>query len=165
MSESTVTVRGNVTADPQVKHGKESGVPFTVFGMAENRSRRDANGDIIHLGTSFFEVIAFRALGHNAAESLGKGDPVVVHGRLQINDWESGERSGTTAQIDAFTIGPDLTFGTSVFTKRRRAAPTSQDRVSVEVGGVPVTVTSDGEIVDEAPSQDSQDSPGARMAS
>ncbi|CAN5625904.1 hypothetical protein BH23ACT6_BH23ACT6_14200 [soil metagenome] len=162
MSESTVTVRGNVTADPQVKHGKESGVPFTVFGIAENRSRRDTNGDIVHLGTSFFEVIAFRALGHNAAESLGKGDPVVVHGRLQINDWESGDRNGTTAQIDAFSIGPDLTFGTSVFTKRRRPQPAAQDRVSVEVGGVPVSVDANGEIIDEAPAQDS---PGARMAS
>lgn len=162
MSESTVTVRGNVTADPQVKHGKESGVPFTVFGIAENRSRRDANGDIVHLGTSFFEVIAFRALGRNAAESLSKGDPVVVHGRLQINDWESGERSGTTAQIDAFAIGPDLTFGTSEFTKRRRSQPTSQDRVSVEVGGVPVTVTGDGEVLDDVGASDSTQ---ARIAS
>ncbi|MGB5953086.1 MAG: single-stranded DNA-binding protein [Ornithinimicrobium sp.] len=159
MSESTVTVRGNVTADPQVKHGRESGVPFTVFGIAENRSRRDANGDQVHMGTSFFEVIAFRALGHNVADSLGKGDPVIVHGRLQINDWENGERSGTTAQIDAFAIGPDLTFGTSEFTKRRRSQPASQDRVSLEVGGVPVSVTPDGEVVETVDGLNSQQVP------
>ncbi len=159
MNESTITICGNVTNEPQVRHGKESGMPFTVFGLAQNRSRRDSNGDVVHMGTSFFEVIAFRALGQNAVDSIGKGDPLVVHGRLRVDDWDNGERSGTTVQIDAISIGPDLTFGTSTFTKRRRPQQPSQDRVALEVNGTSMSVDHNGEVYD------GDDSPGEPLAS
>lgn len=145
MSDSYVTVTGNLTKDPQRKFGKASGTPFTVFGVAQNLTRRDANGEIVDMGTSFFEVIAFRALGDNCAATLSKGDPVVVQGRLRINNWESEERRGTTVQIDATHIGHDLLFGTTVLTKRR-AVPPSQDRISTEVNGAPASVNADGEV-------------------
>lgn len=146
MNESHITVCGNVTNVPQVKNGKDSGVPFTVFGLAQNRSRREANGDVVHMGTSFYEVVAFRVLGQNTFDSISKGDPIVVHGRLRVNDWESGEKKGTQVQIDALSIGPDLTFGTSQFTKRRKVAQQSHDRIELEVGGMPMTVNGDGEV-------------------
>ncbi|MGB3258896.1 MAG: single-stranded DNA-binding protein [Ornithinimicrobium sp.] len=150
MNESHITVCGNVTNVPQVKNGKDTGVPFTVFGLAQNRSRREANGDVVHMGTSFYEVVAFRVLGQNVFDSITKGDPIVVHGRLRVNDWESGEKKGTQVQIDATSIGPDLTFGTSQFTKRRKAAQQSHDRIEVEVGGVPMTVDEDGEVFERS---------------
>lgn len=133
MNDSFITVSGNLTADPQQRVGKESGMPFTVFGVAQNRVRREPTGESVHLGTHFYEVIAFRGLGQNVLDSVAKGDPVVVHGRLRIHDWDNGERSGTTVQIDATSIGADLTFGTSQFVKRRRAVSASKDRVDTEV--------------------------------
>ncbi|MGB3827381.1 MAG: single-stranded DNA-binding protein [Ornithinimicrobium sp.] len=178
MNESHITVCGNVTNVPQVKNGKDSGVPFTVFGLAQNRSRREANGDVVHMGTSFYEVVAFRALGHNAFDSISKGDPLVVHGRLRVNDWESGDKKGTQVQIDALSIGPDLTFGTSQFSKRRKPQSPSHDRIELEVGGMPMTVNGHGEVfdvpdestdVDDADSADSAgefgDSEGSLVAS
>lgn len=164
MNESHITVCGNVTNVPQVKNGKDSGVPFTVFGLAQNRSRREANGDVVHMGTSFYEVVAFRVLGHNTFDSINKGDPVVVHGRLRVNDWESGEKKGTQVQIDASSIGPDLTFGTSQFTKRRKVGHQSHDRIELEVGGMPMTVNSDGEVVDRTQEPFDEDHPSTAQA-
>ena len=164
MNESHITVCGNVTNVPQVKNGKDSGVPFTVFGLAQNRSRREVNGDVVHMGTSFYEVVAFRVLGQNTFDSINKGDPVVVHGRLRVNDWESGEKKGTQVQIDASSIGPDLTFGTSQFTKRRRVAQQSHDRIEVEVGGMPMTVNGDGEVLDGPEATFDEDHPHSAEA-
>lgn len=166
MNESYITVCGNVTNVPSVRHGHDSGVPFTVFGLAQNRSRREANGEITHMGTSFYEVIAFRALGHNVLDSIGMGEPVIVHGRMRVNDWQSGEKKGTQVQIDAMSVGPDLTFGTSQFTKRRKAQQQSHDRIDLEVGGMPMSVNGDGEVFDEPETADAfDDSEGSRVAS
>lgn len=151
MNDSYTTVEGNVTFPPQQKFGREAGTPFVTFGIAQNRTRREPNGDVVNLGTSFYEVVAFRALGVNALASVHKGDPVVVHGRLRISDWDEDGHTRTKAQIDATSIGHNLTFGVSAFTKRRRVAPASQDRVDLEVNGVTVQVTADGEVLDGPP--------------
>ncbi len=175
MNESHITVCGNVATVPDVRNGKATGAPFTVFNVAQNRSRREPNGDIVQTGTSFFEVIAFRALGHNVIDSIGIGDPIVVHGKFRAKEWESGDKKGTNVQIEAMSIGPDLRFGTSVFTKRRKAVQQGQDRIDLEVGGMPMTVNSDGEVF-EGPSEpadfgedgsasDFEDSPSSLVAS
>ncbi len=149
MNESYITVCGNVTDVPEVKHGKDTGKPFTVFRVAQNTSRREPNGAVVDTGVSFYDVIAFGALGANVAESVGIGNPVVVHGRVRVKEWTSGEKKGIEVQIDAHSIGPNLTFGTTQFTKRRRAAPQSHDRIAVEVEGRGVHVDDNGEVFDD----------------
>ncbi len=174
MNESFVTVCGNVTNAPEVKHGKDSGTPFTVFRVAQNTSRREPNGEVVSTGVHFYDVIAFGALGANVFESIGIGNPLVVHGRLRVREWESGEKKGTEVQIDANSIGPDLTFGTSQFTKRRKGAFQSHDRIALELEGRPAHVDSNGEVFDESDpgaggdheaSADFDDSQGSRLAS
>ncbi len=152
MNESFVTVCGNVTNVPEVKHGKDSGNPFTVFRLAQNTSRREPNGVVVSTGVHFYDVIAFGALGANVFESIGVGNPLVVHGRLRVREWESGEKKGTEVQIDANSIGPDLTFGTSQFTKRRKGAYQSHDRIALELEGRPVRVDDNGEVFEDGDS-------------
>lgn len=149
MNESYVTVCGNVTNVPEVKHGKDTGKPFTVFRVAQNTRRREPNGDVVDTGVSFYDVIAFGALGANVAESVGMGNPLVVHGRLRVKEWTSGEKKGIEVQIDASSIGPDLSYGTSQFTKRRKAVTQSHDRIALELEGRPVRVDDNGEVFDE----------------
>src|SRR5690554_4010257 len=102
MNETFVTITGNVTADPKLLFGKDSGQPFTVFRLAQNRVRWDRElGQRVQMGTNYVEVVAFRSLGLNVYESVAKGDPVIVHGRLKVTDWDNGERHGTTVQVQA----------------------------------------------------------------
>ena len=60
---------------------------------------------------------------------MRKGDRVVVTGKLKIRDWENGERTGTTIEIDAEALGHDLMWGSSTFT---RSVATNTGAVAAE---------------------------------
>ncbi len=47
-----------------------------------------------------------------------------MQGKLRIRDWDNGERSGTSVEIDADAIGHDLSFGTTSF---ERTAVTEEE--------------------------------------
>ncbi len=66
---------------------------------------------------NWYTITTFRQLADNAALSVKKGERVFLTGRLRIREWESGERSGTTVEIEAESLGHDLSWGTSSFTR------------------------------------------------
>ncbi len=41
----------------------------------------------------------------------------MVTGKIRVRDWDNGERSGTSVEIDADSMGHDLTWGNSSFTR------------------------------------------------
>jgi single-strand DNA-binding protein len=111
MNEIYVTVTGNVVGDPQARTTR-SGVPFVTFRLASNVRRLDReSGEYVDAETNFLSVSAFRALGINLANSLKKGDPVVVYGKLRVNQWDNGERSGTSVEVAAYSAGFDMNRG------------------------------------------------------
>ena len=66
--------------------------------------------------TQWYSVSAWRALGEHCAASLRRGDAVVVHGRLLHSTYVG--KSGVEVldlQIEAITVGHDLTRGSSTF--------------------------------------------------
>ena len=121
MNETTLTVCGNVVADPRhVVTG--DGLPITSFRLASTARRFDrARGEWLNGETTFVGVSCFRAAAVHAAESLRKGERVLVHGRLRVRPWQSEERSGTSAEIEALALGHDLAFGRSSFVRASRA--------------------------------------------
>jgi single-strand DNA-binding protein len=48
---------------------------------------------------------------------VSKGDRVTVSGDLRIRDWDNGERTGTSVEVEATSIGHDLNYGTADFTR------------------------------------------------
>ena len=64
---------------------------------------------------NWYTVVGFRRIAENMAASLEKGNRVVLQGRLRVRDWDNGEKTGTTVEIEAIGIGHDLSWGTSVF--------------------------------------------------
>ena len=130
MNETYVTISGNVVGDPVVRATKAN-VPFVTFRVASNVRRVDfKTGEYIDAGTNFVNVTAFRALGVNLANSLKKGEPVLVYGRMRINQWVNGERSGTTVEIDAYNAGHDLTWGQTEFVKVAKPQLNQSDRMA-----------------------------------
>jgi single-strand DNA-binding protein len=130
MNETYVTISGNVVGDPQVRTTRAS-VPFVTFRVASNVRRVDhKTGEYIDAGTNFVNVTAFRSLGVNLANSLEKGQPVIVYGRMRINQWTNGDRTGTTVEIDAYNVGHDLTRGQSTFVKVARPQLDQHDRLA-----------------------------------
>jgi single-strand DNA-binding protein len=109
-----VTVTGFVGNDP--RHN------VTDAGLASTRRYFDrAKGEWADGETNWYSVAAFRQLAVNAAVSVSKGDRVVVHGRLRVRPWETGEKSGTAVEIDADAIGHDLSWGRTEVTRTAAA--------------------------------------------
>jgi len=130
MNETYVTVSGNVVGDPVVR-ATRANVPFVTFRVASNVRRVDfKTGEYIDAGTNFVNVTAFRALGVNLSNSLKKGEPVIVYGRMRINQWVNGERSGTTVEIDASNVGHDLNRGQTTFVKVAKPQLNQSDRMA-----------------------------------
>ncbi len=128
MNETYVSIVGNVVDEP-VRRLTKSNVPFITFRMASTVRRPvpGSPGEYVDAGTSFVNVIAFRTLGINVDASVDKGDPIIVHGRLRVNQWVKDERSGTSVEIDAMTIGHDLSRGRATFVRGGRSASYDDD--------------------------------------
>lgn len=117
---STVTVVGNITRDLELRY-TPSGTAKTAFGLAENRRWTNRQTGASEESTSFFNIVAWGTLAENIATSLGKGDRVIVTGRLDQRSWEAddgGKRS--VVEIVADSIGPDLRFATAEIVRNER---------------------------------------------
>lgn len=106
-----ITVTGLVATSPRHTVTTD-GLAITSFRLAV--ARLDAFN---HYTTNWYTVTVFKQLAVNAANSISKGDRIVVTGDLIIRDWDNGERAGTAVEIEATALGHDLAYGSSVFTK------------------------------------------------
>ncbi len=116
MSE-TLSVAGLVATTP--RHlVTQDGLPITSFRLASSSRRFDrAQNKWIDGETNWFTITSFRQLAINSAGSVNKGDRVSVTGKLRVRDWDNGERAGTSVEIEADSMGHDLAWGSSVFTR------------------------------------------------
>jgi single-strand DNA-binding protein len=119
-----ISLNGLVATTPRHITTSE-GLAITSFRLASSQRRYDRvaqrwiDGD-----TNWYTVSAFRGLAQNSATSLSKGDRVIVCGRVRIRDWENTDRSGTTVEIEAESLGHDLTWGTAVYTRTATSVTT-----------------------------------------
>ncbi|WP_298227523.1 single-stranded DNA-binding protein [Gryllotalpicola sp.] len=121
---TSITVSGIVVTEPKY-FTTSSGVAITSFRLASSERRFDRQASSWkYTPSSFYTVSTYRYLADNAKASLAKGDHVVVAGRIRVREWETGEKSGTDVEIEAESLGHDLNWGTSAYTRRAKAAPT-----------------------------------------
>lgn len=127
MYETTLTIVGNVATEPQLR-ATSAGVKVANFRVGCTERRFDRKLDGWRDGdTVFWSVSCWRALAENVVASVVKGQPIVVHGRVRANSYEDKQGvTRTQLEIDAFSVGHDLTRGVSAFTK---ASVSSRDAV------------------------------------
>ncbi len=113
----SITLTGLVATAPRHIVTSE-GLAISSFRLASTQRRFDRSTERwIDGETNWYTVTGFRQLAINVASSISKGQRVVVAGRLKIREWENGERSGTTIEVEADSIGHDLAWGSSDFTR------------------------------------------------
>lgn len=117
-----VTVVGTLTGDPEIKM-LPSGVAVTSVRLACNDRRYNKqtgqyeNGDPTYLTGTLW-----RDYAEHVAESLQRGDKVIVIGRLKMRQWEKDGIKTTSYEIDIDEIGPTLRF-TTVKANREAGQP------------------------------------------
>jgi single-strand DNA-binding protein len=86
-SFNKVILMGNLTRDPDVRMTGTVGLKVARLGLAINERRRDRNGQMQDFPV-FVDVDAWDKLAELCGQHLSKGSPVLVEGRLQMDNWE-----------------------------------------------------------------------------
>jgi single-strand DNA-binding protein len=120
MADNSVTLVGNVTRDPELRY-TAGGAAKAVFGLAVNRRWQNRTTQEWEEQVSFFNVVAWREMAENVAESIAKGSRVVVTGRLEQRSWETenGEKR-SVIEVNADDIGPSLRWATAQIARNER---------------------------------------------
>jgi single-strand DNA-binding protein len=119
MNEALVTFQGWVGND--VVHRETTQGPVANFRVGTTPRIRKRNGEWVDGPTSWFSVACWRGLADHVRDSVRKGEPVVVHGRLRTDVWEREDgQSSVTQVVEASYVGHDLSRGTSVFVRATR---------------------------------------------
>ena len=112
-----ITITGLVATQPRHIVTSE-GLPITSSRLASTQRRFDTSTEKwIDKETNWYTVTTFRQLATHTAESVEKGDRILVAGKLRIREWENDERTGSSIEVGAEAIGHDLAWGTGVFTR------------------------------------------------
>ncbi|MHB8449141.1 MAG: single-stranded DNA-binding protein [Mycobacteriales bacterium] len=137
MFDTVVALAGNLTASPDSKP-VATGATLTTFRMAANSRYLDrATGEWKDSNSLFVSVVCWRGLADNVAASLTKGDRVLVLGRLRQRSWEVNGEKRSVLEVEADSVGPDLTRATVAVNRVRRTPPPDAPRESTGafVGG------------------------------
>jgi single-strand DNA-binding protein len=123
-----------------------TGKRVVSFRLASTERRFDRSLNAWRDGdTIFYTVTCWRNIGENALESLSKGDPVLVHGRLRDASYEKEGSRHAVFEIEAYSLGHDISRGVSRFA-RASLVPGGREVVlddDVEAPG-PVAEDADG---------------------
>lgn len=118
-----ITVTGVVGTDPK-HHVTNGGLAITSFRLASTRRVFDREKGSWDDGeTNWYTISTFRQLAVNASLSIRKGERLIIRGRLRLRAWETGERSGKAVEIEADSIGHDLAWCVSTYSKVRSTRP------------------------------------------
>lgn len=105
-SFNKVVLVGNLTRDPELRYTPK-GTAVAKLGLAVNRVWTNEAGERKEEVT-FVDVDVFGRTAENAGQYLRKGRPVLVEGRLKLDQWEDKQtgqkkqRLGVVAEMIQF---------------------------------------------------------------
>ncbi len=103
-----VTLRGRLGRDPELRF-TQTGKPVASLSVVTDRRQKDADGNWESVDTTWWRVTCWDQLAENVAETLTKGDAVIVVGMASLQEYEG--KDGDTRQslsVNAWTVGTDL---------------------------------------------------------
>lgn len=129
---SELTLAGNLSGDPELRF-TASGLPVANFTVCHTpRVWHKESGEYRDGETIFMRCSIWRDAAEHVAESLRRGDRVLVTGRVKSRSWETdaGEKR-TVLELDADEVGPSLRWATAKVSRAvRSSAPAAPDAYS-----------------------------------
>jgi len=134
---------GNLTRDPELRFIENGGgEPRSVCntGIAINKTWTDPKGQKQE-STEFFDLSIWGKMGENVAESLSRGDRVLVVGSLKIRRVEGDDGTKRQfAEINVEEIGPTCRWATTTQAKNPKVTNGTVPRPVVQMEQVPEEV-------------------------
>jgi single-strand DNA-binding protein len=136
--DTNIVVVGNVLTAPEWRRTASTNALVANFRVASTARRLDKETGRWVDGNHFrVRVNCWRRLAEGVASSVTVGDPVVVAGRLYTRDWNDSEGNlRTTYEMEAVSVGHDLSRGRGRFFRNRPAAATSATETAEAEGQV-----------------------------
>jgi single-strand DNA-binding protein len=111
-TDNYTSIVGNLVDDPELRFTGNGSAVANLRVAVTQRIQQDGtwrDGE-----TSFFKVNVWRGQAENLADSLAKGDRVMVSGRLRQRSWETpqGEKRSVT-ELEADEVGASLKWATA----------------------------------------------------
>jgi single-strand DNA-binding protein len=98
-----VQLIGFLGKDPEKRQVRGNGANFTVLSVATQQSWKDSN-DEWQSKTEWHRVVAFNRLGESIADTLHKGDHVLVDGLLVSSKYENDNGKSKKAKAAKVSI-------------------------------------------------------------
>jgi len=118
---NNVTIVGNLTRDPELRF-TPNGTPVAGFGIAVNKRYQNKSTGEWESEADFFNVSVWFKLAENCAESLSKGDRVLISGRISQDSWDDKDgQKRSTYRIVANIVAPSLEFAVCKVEKNAKA--------------------------------------------
>lgn len=115
MAANAITLSGNVVEDPEL-----AATPTGRFVLSFRIAVDEAGNNGGESG--FFNCVAWRDLAENLAETLKKGQRVIVTGKLQHRTWkDEGGNKRSSIELVVDDAGPSMMWATASVTKRVRS--------------------------------------------
>lgn len=123
---TTLTIIGNLTSEPEIRFIPSGAavVNFTVASTPRifNKATNDwADGDSL-----FIRCSLWREAAENVAESLHKGNRVIVVGKLKQRSYEKDGQKRDVIELEVEEIGPSLKYATATPVKASRGGAKPQ---------------------------------------
>ena len=126
VGETTITVVGNITADPELRY-TQNGIPVANFTIASTPRTFDRQANEWKDGEALFlRASVWREFAEHVAGSLTKGMRVIATGRLRQRSYQDRDGQNRIAiELEVDEIGPSLRYATAQVTRAARAGGTA----------------------------------------
>lgn len=111
--DNAMVIAGNVTQVPELRYS-HSGLAVLNFSVAVNRRWTNRQTGELEESVHFQRVTAWDRLAENVANSIDRGDRVMVTGRVETQSWETPEgESRSNSILVADEVGISLKWATA----------------------------------------------------
>jgi single-strand DNA-binding protein len=102
-SYNKVILIGNLTRDPELRYTPK-GMAIAKLGLAVNRTWRTETGESKEEVT-FIDVDSFGRQAETLAQYLKKGSPLMVEGRLKLDQWDDKQTGQKRSRLGVVLEG------------------------------------------------------------
>jgi len=120
MNTIQTAFEGVVVDDPVLKFTKTNVAMANIRIAVNERLKDSATGEWKDGEPTYLTVMAWYRLAENAADSLQRGDRIVVVGKLKERKWEDKEgKPRTSYEVSADALGVSLKFNSAQLTRSK----------------------------------------------
>lgn len=109
-------------ADPELRF-TPAGKAVCSLPLVFSKRKQNAQGVWEEAGSMFVRGTVWDQLGENTAETVSKGDEVIVTGELSVREFERKDGSkGQSIELNVYAVGPSLRWGPAKVQRAERSS-------------------------------------------